>query len=315
MNSRKLAETWPYPRLGKLVKSMRTTAADWFDEKGYSVHPRMPYCLDKRDNWKNNIVLSEVAAYIESVKSDSKKSRRPFPLNKYVHHGLSSQAMVFNLVGPLIVTGDLEPLRLVVNQQGIKWPEGVSTASFEYEDRAVFNEDVAQPTSIDVVIKDGFGNPKLFVESKFVESEFGRCSVLDDGDCDGSNHMNDLSQCYLHFIGRTYWKRLDDAHFTPMLEGESFCVFGMYYQFFRELLMALVKGGTFVLLFDERSPVFYCRVGNVERGVLPFLRRFVPRDHHGRYGFITVKQLVESIKQSNRHSWISEFERKYGLIA
>lgn len=313
MNSRKLAETWPYPRFKKFVKFMRTTAANWFDEKGYPVHPSMPYCLDKHGNWKNNIILPEVAAYIESVRSASQKLKRPFPLNKYVYHGLSSQAMLFNLVGPLIVTGDLEPLRQVIYQQDIEWPRGASTASFEYEDRAVFNEDAAQPTSIDLVIRDGFGNPKVFIESKFVESEFGRCSVLDAGDCEGGNHMDDLSQCYLHFIGRTYWMRLNDDRFTPLLERETFCVFGMYYQFFRELIMALVKGGSFILLFDERSPVFYCKVGNIERGVLPFLKKFVPNDYHGRLGFITVKQLVESIKQSGRHSWITEFERKYGL--
>ena len=315
MNSRQLARAWPYPRFKQFAKSMRTTAADWFEEKGYSVHPSMPYCLDKWDNWKNNIILPEVADYIERVKSDSQKLKRPFPLNKYVYHGLSSQAMLFNLVGPLIVTDDLEPLRQVVYQQGIEWPGGVSTASFEYEDREVFNEDAAQPTSIDLVINDGFGNPKLFIESKFVESEFGRCSVLDAGDCDGSNHMDNLSRCYLHFIDRSYWEKLNDNRFAPLLESETFCVFGMYYQFFRELIMALVKGGSFILLFDERSPVFYCKVSNVERGVLPFLKKFVPNDYHRRYGFITVKQLVQSIKQSGRHSWITEFERKYGLTA
>jgi len=44
-----------------------------------------------------------VAAYIEEEHAQREAQQQGFPLHKYTHHGLSSQAMLFNLVGSLIV--------------------------------------------------------------------------------------------------------------------------------------------------------------------------------------------------------------------
>ncbi len=76
---------------------------------------------------------------------------------------------------------------------------------FEYSQRSVFNEDSGQPTSIDLVLRAPEGEVSAFVECKFVEREFGQCSVFTGGDCDGRNPASDLSLCYLHHIGRRYW--------------------------------------------------------------------------------------------------------------
>lgn len=314
MNSRQLAQSWPYPRHKVFVRALRSSASAWFGGKGYATHPGMPYCLDRWDNWQRNIILPEVADYISQVKSECKRLERPFPLHKYIHHGLSSQAMVFNLIGPLVVRNDWDPLRLAVSKKGLEWPDGCVSAQFEYEDRSVFKEDTGQPTSIDLVIKDAMERPRIFIEGKLVEQEFGGCSVFSEGDCDGGNPCGDLSRCYLHRIGRRYWELLYKHHFTDSIKQEMQCILAFHHQFFRELVFSLEKGGNFLLLSDERSPVFHCRANNnIERGLMPLLLQFVPKSYRKRVDSVSVQELVQEIKQSGSHSWIAEFEKKYGL--
>jgi len=96
MNSKQLAKRWHYPRHKEFEKELRYSASLWFANKGFPVDSKMPYCLEKWDNWKENIILPEISDYIESFKNRSEVERKPFPLHKYIHHGLSSQAMVFN---------------------------------------------------------------------------------------------------------------------------------------------------------------------------------------------------------------------------
>ena len=277
-------------------KKLRSAATAWFKEKGFQCHSSMSYCLNRWDNWKKNIILPEVVEYINDIKASCEKELRPFPLHKYVHHGLSSQAMLFNLIGPLVVFNDFEPLQKVISRQRIAWPGNDSLAQFEYEDRQVFNEDSGQPTSIDLVVTDTQGNQGLFIESKFVERGFGGCSVFSGGDCDGNNPLSNLAECYLHHIGHKYWELLKKHHFSEILGKETLCIFALHYQFFRELVFALEKGGKFILLSDERSPVFYNKMNDVDRGLMPLLMRYVPIRYKNRVGCITVQQMVEEIK-------------------
>ena len=118
-----------------------------------------------------------------------------YPLHRYLHHGLSSQAMLFNLIGPLIVRDDLKPLKVSIERIGLDWPEGNVKAAFEFENREVFQENQGQPTSIDLVIGEDLERPNIFIESKFVEKEFGGCSLFEKGDCDGRNPVPDFSIC------------------------------------------------------------------------------------------------------------------------
>ena len=186
---------------------------------------------------------------IEAERQRREANQQGFPLHKFIHHGLSSQAMVFNLIGPLIAGKDVAALREAFVAQGLRWPEGDVTADFEFEDREVFREDAGQPTSIDVVIRDGAGRAMLFVESKFVEKEFGGCSVFKNGDCDGRNPVREPSFCYLHHIGRRYWDLLRKWGFLDgAASTDSTCLLVNHYQYFREVLFALESGGTFVLL-------------------------------------------------------------------
>ena len=317
MNSRQLAQKWPFPRHKIFEKELRRAASNWFKIKGYSTHLRTPYCLsewNEWNEWKNNIILEEVASYIEKFKESCENAGKSFPLHKYVHHGLSSQAMVFNLIGPLIVRNDYEPISQILLQKNADVVSPIRLASFEYEDRNVFNEDSGQPTSIDIVLKNRDGEPIVFIESKLVEKEFGGCSVFSGGDCNGQNPLADKEQCYLHFIGRKYWELIEKYGFSEMLKNEQQCIFVTYYQYFREVLFSLEKGGIFILLSDERSPVFHCEVNGVEKGLMTFLLKFVPQKYKTRITSVSIQQLVNTIKKSGNHrDWIGEFEMKYGL--
>jgi hypothetical protein len=77
---------------------------------------------------------------------------------------------------------DLRPLKSALLELGVPWPADGATAEFEYEDREVFNERQAQPTSIDCVIGDASSPGALFIECKLVETGFGGCSVFAKGD-------------------------------------------------------------------------------------------------------------------------------------
>ncbi len=313
-SSRELAKDWPFKRYKVFENELRHVAANWFSEKGLPTNARMGYCLKSHDSWTKNIICGEVADYITKRQKEL-EGKESYPLHKYAHHGLSSQAMVFNLVGPLIVKKDLEPLREVIEEAGMNWPAGEIEAQFEYDDRDVFNEDTGQPTSIDLFIKGN--SERIFIEAKLAEKEFGGCSIFSGGDCDGRNPISsDYKDCYLHHIGRRYWELMDKFGFREMVsESGSICLFVNYYQFFREVLFSLEKKGCFLLLHDERNPAFWkvSKKGE-EFGLWPLLKEFVPDKYKASIGRVTIQQLVRAIEKSGRHEWINEFKLKYGIV-
>jgi hypothetical protein len=312
-SSRQKAQKWPYPRHGEYRDALRAVARAWFENRGCVVG-EADYILKSISQWPENIILPQVVQYVQAERARRKKAKIGFPLHRYIHHGLSSQAMLFNLVGPLILHADVQPLCQVLQNAGVPCPTGTLKMDIEREDRRVFNEDTGQPTSIDLVI-EGLDSSPIFIEAKLAEQEFGGCSVFEDGDCDGQNPASDHTLCYLHSIGRLYWERLAAYDFLPgAFQDSPVCLLAPYYQFFREVLFALVNGGCFVLLVDERNPVFYREGKPRVRGLMPFLLQFVPEQYRQRVQHITVQQVVATIEQSGRHAdWIDEFKRKYGL--
>jgi POLQ-like helicase len=314
-NSHKLSKTWPYPRHSGFEKELRLAAKEWFESKGLKCHSEYPYCLDKWENWHHNIIDQEVVTFIKGDLQE-RKGKKGFPLHKYVHHGLSSQALLFNLLGPLVVRNDLIPLRQLLETKGIAWPDGKTYGAFEYEDRNVFKEYSGQPTSIDFIIQDSNDKPVIFIESKLAEREFGACSAFKNGDCDGRNPASNFNQCYLHHIGRQYWPLLKDHGFLDgPLKTEYACIFVSHYQFFREILFAIEKAGTFVLLSDNRSPTFFCnpKNGSAPRGLMEFLGGLIPEKVRHHIVNITIQELVQTIEKTRRHPWIEQFKVKYAL--
>jgi hypothetical protein len=314
MSHRALAKSWPYTRHKAFEEPLRHTAAAWFKAKGSKVHVRYPYILSAWANWPENIVCPEVTTYIKDLDTGASITGKRFPLHKYLHHGLSSQAMLFNLIGPLAVHGDLSPLRNAFAGAGISWPGDDAYAEFELSDSKVFNEVGGQPTSIDLAITGGTGVP-LYIEAKFVEREFGNCSVFEDGDCDGANPAHNRSLCYLAHIGRRYWDVMDKHGFLIGDLGTSpFCPLMGYYQFFRELLFAVEKGGLFVLLYDARNPTFVRKGPSESRGLLPFLTALVPEPLRDRVRAVSIQEIFAAIVASGQHKdWVGTFAQKYAL--
>ena len=305
---------WPYPRHREFEAQLKRAAARWFAAKGYPVNPRQPYILDAWKNWNRNIIVPQVAKYIGDDIGRRKDLGEGFPLHRSVHHGLSSQALLFNLVGPLIISDDFGSLHAAFEEAKLPWPDGPWSASFEFEDRSIFSEYQGQPTSVDLLITGRSGAP-VFIECKLVEPEFGGCSVHKDGDCPGANPSRDYPLCYLHHIGRRYWVLMEKhGLITGPVLADSRCVLASHYQFFRELMVALENGGLFVLVHDERSPTFRFRGPGGDYGLMPLLMQLVPHKVRGRVGIVSIQQVVEHIKASGRHPWINDFEAKYGLF-
>ncbi|MDP0499061.1 MAG: hypothetical protein Q7P63_03085 [Verrucomicrobiota bacterium JB022] len=316
-SSNRRAQSWPFLRYERFEETLRQAASTWFEARGYTTAPGKGYCLQDLTQWPRNIICPEVTDYIQAHQADC-RGKKTFLLHKYLHHGLSSQAMVFNLLGPLILRHDWEPLRSVVAKAGLPWPQGEITAHLEFTDRSVFNEDTRQPTSIDLLLQGNDGG-SIFIEAKLAEKSFGGCSQFANGNCAGANPFpGHLDDCYLHYIGRTYWDLLKEQGFghQPILQG-PICAFANYYQFFRELAFARAQGGSFLLLHDQRNPSFLrpSITSGQDQGLWTLLTASLPEKHQSHIGRITIQDLVKAIEESRRHNdWIEVFKAKYALL-
>jgi POLQ-like helicase len=327
---RRAVGQWPYARRRDYEKKLQQVAANWLKSKNFNANEKYSYILADPGGWRDNVILPEVGDYLVAEQRRRATHGEAFAFHKYIHHGLSSQAMLCNLVGPLIVRKDLEPLRVACEAAGIPWP-AAATATFEVTDRSVFNEESAQPTSIDLVIGGRGKSASLFIEAKLTETEFGSCSVFQGGDCEGMSPLSDFNLCFLHFIKRKYWTKMAEHNLLAgPLARSPLCPMATYYQFFRELLFALDKGGYYVLLYDERNPAFVRATSRVaatngiatgagaaagsERGLWPFLTSMLPKEHQKRTRRVSIQAVLAFIRQSGRHEdWAPEFATKYGL--
>lgn len=307
--------SWPLSRYTHFRKIVSKDAAQWFNINKFEVSQRQKYILNSPDDWSKNIILPDVVGLINKDKIEAELKGESYALHKYLHHGLSSQALLFNLFGPLKIRNDFSPLRDAFLEQAIPFPDSIISNCFEYTDRKTFNEIKGQPTSIDFMIEGPKGTPKLFIESKFVEQEFGGCSVFKEGDCDGRNPISNTSEmCYLAHLGRKYWELLQKHGFiSGHIEHDALCILSVHYQYFREVLFALEQDGIFVLLYDERNPTFYN--GNYkDRGLMPLLITLTPDHIKEKIRSISIQQIVKKIELSSVHKdWIREFKLKYGL--
>jgi hypothetical protein len=300
-------------RFADYRRRMERAASAHFAERGARVSPKASYILESLDVWHENLVRPELARLVTDERA-RRSGVESFPLHKYAHHGLSSQAMLFNLVLPLFEADDVDALADAFRDAGAPWPGPGAHARLEVTDRAVFAEDGGQPTSFDLCV-EGPAGPPLFVEAKLVEREFGGCSMLEAGDCEGENPAGRPDRCPLHRMGRAYWTRLAELGFdTDAMRASPVCLLGPYYQFFREVAFALTRGGHFVLLVHGDNPAFWRDDG--ARGLWPFLTRFVPEAFRGRLHRVTLQSAAAAIAATGRHDdWIGTFRRRYALDA
>ena len=94
-----------------LITRLQRQTAGYFKSKGYKVNSRNEYILANRDDWQKNIIVPEVARYVTEEKRYREQTEKPFPLHKWIHHGLSSQACLFNLLGEFVVKRDYLTLK------------------------------------------------------------------------------------------------------------------------------------------------------------------------------------------------------------
>lgn len=307
--------TWPYNKFSDFRKEQELSASNYFFNKGksnkdFKVHDKSPYILKERKDWRRNIIVNSVYEYVNEKKSEA-EHKVSYPLHKYIHHGLSSQAMLFNLFGEAVVKKDYDFFQEVFQFPDIK----ISTQfelKFEHSNYTTFKED-RQPTSFDFAVFDKSGGLKnIFVEAKYVETTFGRCSTIEGGNCDGLNPISNPDLCYLTHKGRNYWNLMKKYGLDEPYAKSPICPLAIYYQFFRELMFALENNGYFVILIDKRNPAFEKGSQPNKRGLIPVLMDKIPNLYKEFIKIIYIQDVL-SILTNHGYSWVDEFREKYGM--
>tara|TARA_B100000315_G_scaffold248567_1_gene278591 strand:- start:289 stop:1272 length:984 start_codon:yes stop_codon:yes gene_type:complete len=294
-----------------VVASLRKQAAAYFIRKGLPVHPRYPYRLDSHANWKGNIILEPVARLVEQEAEKRKRLKQHFALHSFIHHGLSSQALLWNLLGPLIVDTRWDILTEILRAADISLQGKVDGAELEVEDASVLGEYGGQPTSVDMCLTTT-ARERVFVEFKFTEAGFGGCSVFGDGDCDGYNPAHEFDLCYLHRRGRQYWPLMKKHRLvTGSLLTDAQCPFTNLYQVYRLILYTLEQGGHFLLLHDGRNPAFVNvdRQGR-QRGLFARALESLPKDARTRYHALSVQRMLDLLEPHGL-GWLPELKEKH----
>lgn len=293
-------------------KQQDIIATTYFQKKGLQVHSKYSFILKDRDDWAQNIIIAEAARNIEEKKQQAESNKIAFPLHKYLHHGLSSQAMLFNLFGDPLSKKDFAFFQDVLQFTDIQIDDRYEL-KFEHYNRKTFNENQQQPTSFDFAVFDSTGKHKnIFVEAKYVETEFGGCSAIEGGECDGLNPVSTPDLCYLTHKGRNYWELMKKYGLDEVYIKSPICPFAIYYQFFRELMFALENNGYFVILIDKRNPAFEKESQAGKRGLISVLMSQLPSKYHKLIKVIYIQDVLPMLDKHG-YTWVNEFREKYGM--
>lgn len=298
-------------------KQQEEYVSNYFAEKrklgnGFYVQEKFPYILKEPKDWDKNIILDPVLQYIKSTKAEARENRDAFPLHKYLHHGLSSQAMLFNLFGDPILKKDYSFFQEVFHFNDIQIDDRY-LLKFEYCNRSTFNENQQQPTSFDFAILDKTKEFKsIFVEAKYVETEFGKCSTIESGECDGLNPVNSPELCFLTHKERNYWELMKKYKLDIAYTHSPICPFVIYYQFYRELMFALENNGYYVILVDKRNPAFEKFSSIEKRGLIPLLLNQIPSDLKTQIKVIYIQDVLVELEKFG-YEWVGDFRKKYGI--
>lgn len=300
------------PRRAHWLPELRAQVAAYFAEKGLPVRSTAPYILaGGKQRWPLNINDPEVVAMIRTISAERRAGGHPFPLHRWIRHGLSSQALLFNLIGPVLLARRWDVFDAILESAGIPLSGRVIDAKLEEEDRSIFNEGAGQPTSIDLYLQTDQGDT-VCAEFKFTENSFGGCSIFERGDCDGRNPAGDFDLCYLHTVGRTYWLLMQKHGLvTDSLEANSICPFITLYQAYRILMFALERGGHFLLIHDDRNPSFAWTSTSIERGAFALFYELLPTSARRRCHRITTQAVVEILERTFPFPTLEEVRTKY----
>ncbi len=300
------------PRRAAWLPELRAQVAAYFAEKGLPVRSTAPYILaGGKQRWPLNIIEPEVATMIRTIMAERRAAGHPFPLHRWIRHGLSSQAFLFNLMGPVLLAKRWDVFDAILESAEIPLSGHVMDAKLEEEDRSIFNEGRGQPTSVDLYIQTDQGDT-VCAEFKFTENGFGGCSVFESGDCDGRNPARDFGLCYLHVIGRIYWLLMQKhGLITDSLEANSICPFVTLYQAYRILIFSLERGGHFLLIHDARNPSFAWSFTSTDRGAFALFSELLPASAQRTCHRITTQEVVEILERVFPFPTLDEVKAKY----
>lgn len=300
------------PRRADWLPELRAQVAAYFAEKGLPVRSTAPYILaGGKQRWPLNIIDPEVVDMIRTIIAERRAEGHPFPLHRWIRHGLSSQALLFNLIGPVLLARRWDVFDAILESAGIPLAGHVVDVKLEEEDRSIFNEGRGQPTSIDLYLQTDQGDT-VCVEFKFTENGFGGCSVFESGDCDGRNPATDFDLCYLHAIGRTYWLLMQKHGLvTDSPKATSICPFVTLYQAYRILIFALERGGHFLLIHDERNPSFAWTSTSIGRGAFALFYELLPTSAQARCYRTTTQEVFSILESTFPFPTLEEVKAKY----
>lgn len=300
------------PRRAAWLPELRAQVAAYLAEKGLPVRSTAPYVLaGGKQKWPLNIIEPQVVAMIRRIIAERRSERRPFPLHRWIRHGLSSQALLFNLIGPVLLARRWDAFDAILESAGIPVAGRVVNAELEEADRSIFNELQGQPTSVDLYLHTDRGDA-VCAELKFTEAGFGGCSLFESGDCEGRNPASEFDLCYLHAIGRTYWLLMQKhGLITDRLRASFLCPFVTLYQAYRLLIFSLEREGHFLLIHDDRNPSFAWASTSTERGAFGLFYELLPTSAQTRCHRITTQQVVEIFERVFPFSTLDEVKAKY----
>ena len=98
---------------------------------------------------------------------------------------------------------------------------------------------------------------------------------------------------------------------NKLLSRFEYCFFTEFYQAYRLLLFTLYYDGSFLFIHDERNPAFLTTENGVERGKYKRFKQLLPKNIAGRVYILSIQKIVQYLNQTQKHSWLSEFEVKY----
>lgn len=313
-HSKSSRNSWLYARRSEWVPEQEKRVAAYFAKRNRATIGR-GYIIADSKAWELNLVDPSLKEWLLQKKEHKRKQHQHFPIHEWIHHGLSSQALLINLVGPLIRDKRWTVFDEVFDSAGLGLKGKVNDVDLEYEDASVFSEH-GQSTSFDLASKTD-ADEKIFIEFKFTEKEFGGCSLFQKGDCDGENPApeKDRSGCYLHHHGRKYWEKMDSHGLTATVSSERTCPFANMYQAYREMLFTLERHGKFLLIYDARNTAFVSepQIALEAPKVRGLWTRFVgslPKSARASTSAVTIQQIVRVLDRPDC-PWIADLCEKH----
>lgn len=184
--------------------------------------------------------------------------------HRWFHSMFSSQALTVSVFSTLMQRQDLHLLNDVQDDEGDSLLRFVldGTPVFDYAVK-MLNEPT--PTRVDFFLPGKNGN--IAIECKLAEREFGACSQVRTGRCNG-NYAEQPGRkrgerCYLTEIGVDYWKHIPKLFSWKKEDEYAPCPIWKPYQLVRNVLAAAISSSKqvwgqpiAVLLYDARNPVF-----------------------------------------------------------